>query len=95
MGVGAQVSLDVSNKVTTSTSSNYFTNENGRPGKPIEEVSETTSVTENDPFSDIKYGLFGDVTIGASRIGPSVGARYIYNFNSPNSQLHFYAIWKF
>ena len=95
LGVGTQVSLDVSNKVTTNTSSNYFTNENGRPGKPIEEVSENTSVTENDPFSDINYGLFGDVTIGASRIGPSVGARYIYNFNSPNSQLHFYAIWKF
>lgn len=95
LGVGAQVSFDVSNKVTTNTSSNYFTNENGRPGKPIEEVSEVSSVTDSDPLSDIKYGLFGDVTIGASRIGPSVGARYIYNFNSPNSQLHFYAIWKF
>lgn len=95
LGIGAQVSLDVSNKTDVNTSSTYYSNENGRPGKPIEELTSVETETISDPFSDIKYGLFGGFTIGASRIGPSLGARYIYNFNSPNSQLHFYAIWKF
>ncbi len=41
------------------------------------------------------YGLFLDFTVGASRIGPSVGLRYIQNFTKPTKQLQAYAIWKF
>jgi hypothetical protein len=94
LGVGPQISLDVSNEVETTSSTDYYTYYNERIGKIIEGASSTTITTESNPFSDIKYGIFGDITIGASRIGPSLGARYIYNFNEPNAQLHFYAIWK-
>ena len=94
LGFGPQISLDVSNEVETTTSTEYFTYFNNRVGKLIEGASSTTTKVENKPFTDVKYGFFGDITIGASRIGPSVGARYIYNFNEPNAQLHFYAIWK-
>ncbi|MEX1383445.1 PKD domain-containing protein [Lutibacter sp.] len=94
LGIGPQISLDVSNEVETTTSTEYYTYFNNRVGKLIEGASSTSTTVENNPFTDIKYGIFGDITIGASRIGPSVGARYIYNFNEPDAQLHFYAIWK-
>ncbi|SNR56294.1 DUF7849 domain-containing protein [Lutibacter flavus] len=94
LGVGPQLSFDISNKTDNTTSSSYFTYFNERVGKVIEGLSETSTTSENSTLSDIKYGFFGDITIGTSRIGPSLGARYIYNFNEPNAQLHFYAIWK-
>ena len=96
LGVGfwPQISFDISNNKTGSISSNYFYYNNGRKGDPIEELTKVEKIDSNEPFSDLKYGLFGDITIGASRIGPSIGARYIYNFNEPHAQLHLYAIWK-
>lgn len=95
IGVGPQISFDISNETEFETKTNYFTLlSNNEPGKLIESASSISTTVENSPFSNIKYGVFGDVTIGASRIGPSIGARYIYNFNEPNSQFHFYAIWK-
>lgn len=94
LGIGPQISLDVSNKVEKTINSSYYTYFNQRIGKLIDGAATSISSTDKVPFSDIKYGIFGDITIGASRIGPSIGARYIYNFNEPNSQLHFYAIWK-
>jgi hypothetical protein len=93
-GLGPQISFDISNKQTGTISSNYFYVINGRKGDPIQELTSIEKVDSSSSFSDIKYGIFGDITIGASRIGPSVGARYIYNFNQPNSQIHLYAIWK-
>ena len=95
LGIGPQISLDISNKIETESSSEYFTYFNEQIGKPIlvgAEGVQKSSTSES--FTDIRYGLFGDITIGASRIGPSIGARYIYNFSEPNAQLHFYAIWK-
>ncbi|WP_111709028.1 PKD domain-containing protein [Lutibacter citreus] len=95
LGVGPQISLDISNETESEIKTEYYTLiSNNEQGKLIEAASSTTTTSENNPLSDIKYGLFGDITIGASRIGPSIGARYIYNFNEPNSQLHFYVIWK-
>lgn len=94
VGFGPQISFDISNNKTGSISSNYFYYNNGRKGDPIEELTKVEKIDSNEPFSDLKYGLFGDITIGASRIGPSIGARYIYNFNEPHAQLHLYAIWK-
>lgn len=94
LGVGPQISFDISNKVSSSINSTYFTYYKNIIGDPIDVLNETTLTKSNSSFSDIKYGIFGDITIGAARIGPSLGVRYIYNFNEPNSQLHFYAIWK-
>ncbi len=94
LGVGPQISFDISNKINNTTNSKYFTYFNDRIGDPID-VLNTSEVTKSESsFSDIRYGIFGDITIGAARIGPSIGIRYIYNFNEPHSQLHFYAIWK-
>lgn len=95
LGFGPQLSLDISNKTDFETTFNYYTiNSAKEPGELIQGASSTNVTSESNPLSDIKYGFFGDITIGASRIGPSLGARYIYNFDAPNAQLHFYAIWK-
>ena len=94
LGVGPQLSFDISNKTSGTVSSNYFTYFNERVGDPIKSLDKKNVIDTKASFSDIKYGIFGDITLGASRIGPSVGARYIYNFNEPHSQFHFYAIWK-
>ncbi|WP_456377942.1 PKD domain-containing protein [Lutibacter sp.] len=94
LGVGPQLSFDISNKVSSSTNSTYFTYYKDIVGDPIDVLNEAILTKNNSSFSDIKYGIFGDITIGASRIGPSVGVRYIYNLNTPHAQLHFYAIWK-
>ena len=94
LGVGSQLSFDISNKETGSKTSTYYFYEKERQGDPIEGLNTTEDVDSSTAFGDIKYGVFGDITIGAARIGPSIGARYIYNFNSPHAQLHFYAIWK-
>ncbi|MBP8793990.1 MAG: PKD domain-containing protein [Lutibacter sp.] len=94
VGVGPQLSFDISNKEVGTKTSTYYTYDKGRQGDPIQELSSAEDIDNTTSFGEIKYGIFGDITIGASRIGPSVGMRYIYNFNSPNTQLHFYAIWK-
>ena len=94
LGVGPQFSFDVSNKSNSTVNSRYFTYYKEIIGDPIETLNEAIETKSNSSFSDIKYGVFGDITVGASRIGPSVGVRYLYNFNEPHSQLHFYAIWK-
>ena len=94
LGVGPQLSFDISNKINNTTNSSYFTYYKEIIGDPIETLNEAIETKSNSSFSDIKYGVFGDITVGASRIGPSVGVRYLYNFNEPHSQLHFYAIWK-
>tara|TARA_R110001583_G_scaffold173582_2_gene327653 strand:+ start:381 stop:2369 length:1989 start_codon:yes stop_codon:yes gene_type:complete len=94
LGVGPQISFDISNKTNNTINSSYFTYLKDIVGEPLDFLNETRTTKSNDSFSDINYGVFGDITIGASRIGPSLGVRYIYNFNEPNSQLHFYAIWK-
>ena len=94
VGVGPQISFDVSNKTSSTINSSYFTYLKDIVGDPLVELNETRDLEKSSSFSDIKYGVFGDVTFGAARIGPSVGIRYIYNFNQPHSQLHFYAIWK-
>jgi len=36
-----------------------------------------------------------EVTGGFSRIGPSLGARYVLNFEDNFNYWQFYAIWKF
>jgi len=94
LGVGPQISFDISNKASGTSNVNYFTFFNNVVGDPIKELISNQEIDKSGSFRNIKYGLFGDITIGASRIGPSIGARYIYNFKESYSQLHFYAIWK-
>jgi hypothetical protein len=52
----------------------------------------TTAKTVKNSFTDFKTGLLFDLTAGFARIGPSLGARYVINFEQ---NFQFYGIWKF
>jgi len=95
LGIGAHVSLDFKTKLNTTAEETYFLVENELKREAVPALNKTVSSTQESSFENIKYGVFGDVTLGTSRIGPSIGARYIYQFDTPHKQLHFYAIWKF
>lgn len=48
-----------------------------------------------ESFTNFQTGLFLGVNIGSVRAGPSVGLRYVRNFNAPTNQFQWYAVWKF
>jgi PKD repeat protein len=59
-------------------------------------ISTTTSAnTVKNSFADFKTGLLFDLTAGFARIGPSLGARYVINFEQNFNYFQFYGIWKF
>lgn len=52
--------------------------------------------TKIDAFKEIQTNFFADITIGFSRIGPSLGTRYVLNTKTADlSHVQFYGIWKF
>ncbi len=54
---------------------------------------ETNSITNS--FTNLRSGLLFEATAGFARIGPSLGTRYIMNFENNFNYWQFYAIWKF
>lgn len=93
---GTQLKLDLSHTTTTETDGAYFL---GIPseGQVIRDESQDTfeRAKRECSFANFQAGVFVGFNVGAARIGPSVGARYIYYFNSPNQQIMLHAIWKF
>jgi len=57
--------------------------------------STTSSNTIKNNFSGFKTGLLFDLTAGFARIGPSLGARYVINFEQNFNYFQVYGIWKF
>lgn len=57
--------------------------------------STTSSNTIKNNFSGFKTGLLFDLTAGFARIGPSLGARYVINFEQNFNYFQLYGIWKF
>ncbi|MBE8725107.1 PKD domain-containing protein [Flavobacterium hungaricum] len=57
--------------------------------------STTNSNKTKNTFTDYKAGLLFDLTAGFARIGPSVGARYVMNFEQNFNYFQVYGIWKF
>ena len=53
------------------------------------------STADSNSFKTIKTGILFDLTIGAARIGPSLGARYVMNFKENFNYFQVYGIWKF
>ncbi|MDN3664239.1 PKD domain-containing protein [Algibacter miyuki] len=51
--------------------------------------------SETNTFTNLRTGLLLEATVGFARIGPSLGARYIMNFEDNFNYWQFYAIWKF
>ena len=91
IGAGIQGNINVSEKQEESTSVEFY--ETDKPQLLLNKTvdSETTS----NSFTSFKTGLLFDLTVGAARIGPSFGARYVVNFKQNFNYLQLYGIWKF
>jgi PKD repeat protein len=100
IGVGPQFSVLLSQSTEINQNRKVFApnfNTNPvSPGDEIESMSSSTSQTEKiKTFEKMQTSIFGDVTFGFARIGPSLGIRYYANFEKDFNYWQFYAIWKF
>ncbi|RAV30544.1 PKD domain-containing protein [Sinomicrobium soli] len=96
VGSGIQLRTDLSSTQCTTTTGEYSL---VIPSEDIDFRDDTRDrITQTDvtrAFDHFQTGIFAGFNAGFARIGPSIGARYIYNLNSPHSQIQLYAIWKF
>ena len=91
IGAGLQANLNVSEKQEQHLKIETY---EGITDKLV--ISTTNeSKTEKNSFTSFKTGLLFDLTIGAARIGPSLGARYVMNFEENFNYFQLYGIWKF
>ena len=92
LGAGLQNTISLSEKQKQHILIEQFEEDipGGLPPFSIEEIN--TSKTNS--FTNLRTGLLFEVTAGFARIGPSLGARYIINFENNFNYWQFYAIWK-
>ncbi len=95
VGGGLQLKLDLQNKCLKQITGEAYLNIPGE-GEIRDETNDTYQETEcNSSFTNFQTGIFAGINIGGVRIGPSVGIRYVQNFNAPTSQIQVYGVWKF
>ena len=92
IGAGVQVNSNASEKQEQYTKIEYLESE--KPDAFVVKTEEN-NVSTSKNFTTIKKGLLLDLTIGAARIGPSFGARYVMNFEDNFNYFQLYGIWKF
>lgn len=92
LGAGLQGTITLSEKEEQQILIEQF--EGLDSNAPIINTLEDRS-SSSDSFTNLKTGLLFEITGGFSRIGPSVGARYVLNFEDNFNYWQFYAIWKF
>jgi PKD repeat protein len=100
VGVGPQFSISLSNTTEVSETRRYYAPDfNQNPpgqGDEIESLRTNSSQkTTTKAFEKMQTSVFGDVTFGFARIGPSLGIRYYASFEKDFNYWQFYAIWKF
>ncbi len=100
MGAGIQLKMDITSKNDQETTGEGFTiirNNGPTPPEIIRNIELDVAETQEikDDFTNIQTGIFVGMNFGTVRIGPSIGVRYVHNFDRPNSQIQFYGIWKF
>ncbi|WP_248724302.1 PKD domain-containing protein [Seonamhaeicola sp. ML3] len=92
LGVGLQNTISISENQNQNVLIEQF--EGVQPGAPVINIIEDSS-SNSDSFTNLRTGFLVEATAGFSRIGPSVGARYIMNFEDNFNYWQFFAIWKF
>ena len=95
LGAGVQLKLDLNSQNDQETTGEAFII--GGNGIPVPNP-DLNSFSENrirDSFINAQTGVFIGMNIGTVRLGPSLGVRYIHNFEAPSSQIQLYGIWKF
>jgi hypothetical protein len=91
IGTGFQGSVSVSEKLEQTILTEFF---EGTTDDFLDR-SEKTTANNATSFTNIRNAMLFDATVGFSRIGPSIGARYVLNFKNEFNYWQFYAIWKF
>ncbi|MBL7866787.1 MAG: PKD domain-containing protein [Flavobacterium lindanitolerans] len=98
-GLGPQFSVALDETMENNSITRYFQPLFNNPDGPRrgEEVARDTKTekTKTKAFEKMQSNVFADVTFGFSRIGPSLGVRYVWSFENDFSHWQFYAIWKF
>lgn len=91
VGAGVLAGINISEDQDMKTKFEIF--EGINPNFVMKEMNRSETIKES--FSQFKSGILLDFTGGFSRIGPSVGIRYILPFEKNFNYWQFYAIWKF
>ncbi|MFH6992006.1 PKD domain-containing protein [Flavobacterium sp. FlaQc-48] len=91
VGAGVQANFDVSSEQNQTRKIESF--EGGTDQFLMD--TRTESSTVKNSFVNLKTGVLFDLTLGFARIGPSLGARYVINFEQNFNYFQFYGIWKF
>ncbi|WPO80341.1 PKD domain-containing protein [Flavobacterium sp. KACC 22761] len=91
VGAGVQFNVNVSSEQNQNIQVDLYEGDKGN----FLIDSKTTSNTIKNSFTDFKTGLLFDLTAGFARIGPSLGARYVINFEQNFNYIQLYGIWKF
>jgi hypothetical protein len=91
VGAGIQANMNFSQEQKQNLKTDVY---EGQSEKFIMRTEYTTNTVKNS-FTNIKTGLLFDFTAGFARIGPSLGARYVLNFDGDYNYFQFYGIWKF
>jgi len=91
VGAGLQGNLNLSQKEKLAQKIEYFEG----PTDNFLMNTENNSSENSKSVTDFKAGLLFDFTAGFARIGPSLGARYIMNFEKNFNYWQLYGIWKF
>ncbi len=92
LGAGLQNTISISEKQQKNIFIEQF--EGDSSNAPIfNTINNSESITNS--FTNLRTDFLLEATAGFARIGPSVGARYIMNFDNNFNYWQFYAIWKF
>jgi len=96
VGGGAQLRFNISQKTISEAAGQYSLIIPSEGTTIRDETQDTFVKTESDcDCYTMNTGVFAGFNVGAARIGPSVGARYIYYFGEEHQQIQLYGIWKF
>lgn len=91
VGAGIQANINVASQQNQDIKTETFENE--KENLLID--TKTTTNNVKNSFTDLKTGLLFDLTAGFARIGPSLGARYVINFEQDFNYFQVYGIWRF
>ncbi|PVX45569.1 PKD domain-containing protein [Flavobacterium sp. 103] len=91
VGAGFQINMNVSEQQTQNIKTDVY---EGTSDKFLIRTEYSTTTSSNS-FAELKSGLLFDFTAGFARIGPSLGARYVLNFDNNFNYIQLYGIWKF
>ncbi|MBF8149876.1 PKD domain-containing protein [Winogradskyella sp. F6397] len=92
LGAGIVGTISVNEKQEQSIFIEQF--EGQGPDAPVfNTINTNEELTES--FTNFRKGFLVEATAGFARIGPSLGARYIFNIEDNYNYLQLYAIWKF